>query len=94
MSNLRNKRGKTQASTPSRQKTERLDELISRVEANGVKLRKEKLKQGFGWKCLSGACFLKGQAVLFLDSKMSIDEQIDFLSSWLAGASQEHKSAA
>lgn len=64
-----------------------LSDLLRRTQDLGFQVRREKLKQGHGWRCMSGACLLKGQKVLFLDSKVSIDEQIYFLSSWLAGSS-------
>ena len=62
-----------------------LSDLLRRTQDLGFQVRREKLKQGHGWRCMSGACILNGQKVLFLDSKVSLDEQIFFLSSWLAG---------
>ena len=62
-----------------------LSDLLIKTEELGFQVRREKLKQGHGWRCMSGACLLKGQKVLFIDTKVSLDEQIFFLSSWLAG---------
>ena len=75
-------------------KVKMLSDLLLRAQELGFQVRKEKLKQGHGWRCMSGACLLKGEKLLFLDSKMSIDEQIYFLSSWLAGGATPVKVAA
>jgi hypothetical protein len=64
--------------------TSKVQALIDQVQKLGYVIRKEKLKQGFGWRCQSGSCHFKGQPVLFLDSKLSLEEQADFLSSFLA----------
>lgn len=63
-----------------------LSDLLLKTGDLGFQVRREKLKQGHGWRCMSGACLLKGQKVLFLDTRVSLDEQIHFLSSWLAGS--------
>ena len=70
-----------------------LSDLLRRTQELGFQVRREKLKQGHGWRCMSGACVLKGQKVLFLDTKVSLDEQIFFVSSWLAGSSAEAAAA-
>lgn len=79
---------KTPAVKDQSKKLKILSDLLSKTQELGFQIRREKLKQGHGWRCMSGACLLNGQKVLFLDSKVSLDEQIFFLSSWLAGISE------
>lgn len=82
------------SSVDSAKKMKILSELLLKAQELGFQVRKEKLKQGHGWRCMSGACLLKGEKILFLDSKMSLDEQVYFLSSWLAGGAQSEQVAA
>ena len=45
----------------------------------GVTIRREKLKQGHGWKVLSGSCRAQEKEFLFVDSRLGIDDQLVFL---------------
>ncbi len=42
-------------------------------------VRREKLKQGLGWKVISGECQHNDKRLVFVDNKLSQDEQIEFL---------------
>lgn len=49
------------------------------VRAHGVIVRREDLKQGHGWKVMSGICRLEQERIIFVDRKLPQDEQITFL---------------
>jgi len=49
------------------------------LEKARVKVRREKLKQGHGWRAISGACRLDDTTIVFVDSKLNQDEQVEFL---------------
>lgn len=53
--------------------------LISDIEALGVQVRREELKRGLGFRVMSGRCRAFDKAMIFLDRRLSQDEQIDFL---------------
>jgi len=53
--------------------------LRSKIQEKGIKVRREALKQGYGWKATSGSCYVKESSVVFLDSKLLQDDQINFL---------------
>ncbi len=55
--------------------------LVAALATKGYSIRRERLKQGHGWKTVSGACRLSGDRILFVDRKMPLDEQLLFLSS-------------
>ncbi len=54
-------------------------DLSTELKAAGFVVRREKLKQGFGWKVMSGECMHTEQNMIFVDSRMPQDEQIAFL---------------
>lgn len=45
----------------------------------GYTVRREALKQGHGWRVLSGSCVAAEQDMIFVDKRLSQDEQISFL---------------
>lgn len=53
--------------------------LISEIEALGVQVRREELKRGLGFRVMSGRCRAFDKSMIFLDRRLSQDEQIDFL---------------
>lgn len=53
--------------------------LISDIEAQGVQVRREELKRGLGFRVMSGRCRAFDKSMIFLDRRLSQDEQIDFL---------------
>lgn len=59
-------------------------ELVSDLTEQGYTVRREKLKQGFGWKVMSGQCTLESESLIFVDSRMTQDDQIAFLQAKLA----------
>ena len=58
-------------------------QLILDLEQAGFKVRREKLKQGPGWKTISGTCRVNTDKIVFLDSGMPHEEQVVFLRSIL-----------
>lgn len=63
----------------SREKENLLGELSEILGSLGVRVRREKLKQGHGWRAVSGACRVMTDKMIFLDRRLPHDEQIDFL---------------
>jgi hypothetical protein len=53
--------------------------LSAILENAGLQVRREKLKQGHGWRAVSGTCRLATEKFIFLDRKLPLEEQIDFL---------------
>jgi len=60
-----------------------INELSRCLDSAGFRVRREKLKQGHGWRVVSGSCSTPEQRMIFLDSRLSQDDQIAFLSSKL-----------
>jgi hypothetical protein len=58
--------------------------LALELAEHGYTVRREKLKQGSGWKVMSGQCTLESQSLIFVDSRMTQDDQIAFLQAKLA----------
>ena len=54
-------------------------ELIRIANSAGYQVRREKLKQGYGWKVISGFCRLEERKLIFVDQRLPQDEQIAFL---------------
>jgi len=67
--------------TEDSKKESHIKVLVAALATKGYAIRREKLKQGHGWKTVSGACRLSGDRILFVDRKMPLDEQLLFLSS-------------
>lgn len=62
------------------QKKESVYRQLSKIlEAAGVKVRREKLRQGPGWRAHSGACMADKTPLLFVDSRLTTDDQVNFL---------------
>ena len=49
------------------------------LSLNNFKLRREQLKQGSGWRAISGQCRVDQEQFIFLDSRLPQDDQISFL---------------
>ena len=60
-----------------------LKDLISQLEQTGYRVRREQLKQGFGWKTVSGTCRLNADKLILVDRRLPIEEQLVFLRSML-----------
>ena len=73
-----NKKGQTGGSRE--QKKESVYRQLSKIlDSAGVKVRREKLKQGPGWRAHSGACKTENQVLVFVDSRLILDDQVTFL---------------
>jgi hypothetical protein len=53
--------------------------LASIFKKQGLEVRREQLKFGSGWRALSGLCAHDKKTVLFVDSRLPQDEQIELL---------------
>lgn len=56
-----------------------IKELAQLAEGRGYSVKRENLKQGIGWKVMSGTCRLNDQKLIFVDRKLSQSDQITFL---------------
>lgn len=80
-----NKTGKKR--TPrvfDQEKEDQFKQLCSELQAAGFEVRREELKSGFGWKVVSGSCRAQEQRLIFVDRRLTQQEQIDFLKNKLA----------
>ncbi len=71
------KRKPTQVRDPKKEIIFRL--LARQLEGQGFDVRRELLRQGHGWKVSSGSCSADGKRYLFVDRRLTQDEQISFL---------------
>ena len=69
-------RKKKKISTYNPQSDKIINELANVLTNAGYEVRREKLKQGYGWKVLSGACQLEQKELIFVDRKLPQEEQI------------------
>jgi len=58
-----------------------LRDLSQRFGGAGFLVRRERLKTGPGWKAVSGSCRAADTQFIFVDSRLTQDEQIEFLKS-------------
>lgn len=75
------KRSKVKLATRDPEKEKKFKELVSLLATQGYTVRREKLKQGHGWKVVSGSCMALGQKLVFVDQRMTQDDQLTFLRS-------------
>jgi len=68
-------------------KSDKYKTLMQTLEEGGFVVRREELKRGHGWKTVSGVCKTKESKFVFVDSRLSPDEQIAFLQGRLEGVS-------
>ena len=65
------------------QRTKEKESLIKGLAAvmkeHGLTVRREKLRSGPGWKVVSGSCRVKDERLVFVDPRLSLEEQILFL---------------
>ena len=61
------------------QKDSVFKELAAIMASSGYTVRREELKQGPGWRVVSGSCRLEEQRLIFVDRKLQQDDQITFL---------------
>lgn len=61
-------------------KKESIFNMLSAIlKAGGYTVRREKLKQGPGWRVVSGVCTRSDEKMVFVESRMTQDDQIAFL---------------
>jgi hypothetical protein len=56
-----------------------IKELAVLAEARGYAVKRENLKQGIGWKVMSGACRFNEDKLIYIDRKLPQSDQISFL---------------
>lgn len=67
------------ARAQQKEKESLLRGLADILSSSGYSVRREKLKQGHGWRAVSGSCRVLADKMVFLDRRLPADEQIDFL---------------
>ncbi len=68
---------KTSLIDPNKEKL--VKSLILQLQERGLTVRREELKRGNGWRAKSGQCTVTEGKIVFVDSRLSQNEQIDFL---------------
>jgi hypothetical protein len=53
--------------------------LIELLQSQGLVIRREKLRSGSGFRVMSGVCRVEDSHLLFVDRRLSLDEQLDVL---------------
>jgi len=66
-----------------------LKDLVAKVEAHGLKVRREKLTRGFGYNVAPGVCRLDSEKLVFVNTHSRIEEQIVFLEELLMSLSDK-----
>jgi hypothetical protein len=59
--------------------------IIKHLAENGINVRREKLTRGPSFKVNSGTCSLSGKVTVFVDKRLSVEQQLQTL--------EEHKIA-
>ena len=54
-------------------------QLSEIIKSKGFFVRRESLKSGIGWRVFSGTCEYAEQQFIFIDKRLSQDDQIDFM---------------
>jgi hypothetical protein len=57
----------------------KIKELSALLSSKGISVRREKLKQGNGWRAMSGSCRLETEQIVFVDPRLSLQDQVEFL---------------
>lgn len=79
------RRTKGTAGFEKNQKKEKVfKELVALVGEAGYVVRREVLKQGLGWRALSGSCRAESNRIIFVDRRLPQNDQISFLLSKIA----------
>jgi hypothetical protein len=58
-------------------------DLSQSLQTQGYIVRREELKRGSGWRAVSGSCRCDDKRFIFVDRRLSQNEQIEFLQSKL-----------
>lgn len=76
-------KSKNGANKPTKDsKKEKIFKILTEIVTGaGLTVRREELKRGFGWKAVSGTCRLDDSKILFIDRRMTQEDQVSFLSS-------------
>jgi hypothetical protein len=71
---------KTSAKQDKHKNLEKIVKILCGVLTNsGYVVRREELKRGFGWKVVSGSCRLNDDKLVFVDRKLTLEDQVVFL---------------
>lgn len=80
----RAKKRKSSRPTWSKDQEHRYKELLALLEGRGYIVRREELKRGHCWKVVSGSCRSFSHHYVFVDSRLSPQDQVSFLEATLA----------
>jgi hypothetical protein len=72
----------------------RYRELIDKLSALGFVVRREELKRGHCWKVVSGSCRSLDRNLIFVDSRLNPQDQVNFLQVTLAELEDSVESAS
>lgn len=81
---IRNTRLKRQGVKQDPKKEAAFKLLVQQFQDAGFQVRREELKRGLGWRAASGNCTAMGEQIIFVDRRLSQDEQIEVLRSRLS----------
>ncbi len=73
------KRKKSSRPSWSKDQEQRYRDLLAQLENHGYVVRREELKRGHCWKVVSGVCRSLSQRFVFVDSRLSPQDQLSFL---------------
>jgi hypothetical protein len=65
--------------------------LIEKLNEHGHSVRREELKRGLGWRVQSGICRADKDRLIFVDTRLTQDDQIEFLQSTILKLKQNNK---
>lgn len=77
---------------PKNRHEARLQDLIVSAKQLNIQVRMEKLLREAGYRAHSGRCRVKGQELIVIDRDIPLVDQIEFLTSELAGRQAEANS--
>ena len=76
---LKNYKRTQRTARPDSKKEGVLKQLVGICAKKGWVVRREQLKRGHGWKVVSGTCRKAEERLIFVDRRLSQDDQIAFL---------------
>lgn len=79
------KKGRAAVKAYDPQKEALFKKFRESLESAGYQVRREELKRGAGWKVMSGSCRAMDQKFIFVDRRLSQDEQLEFLRDQMSG---------
>lgn len=75
----KNRKQKSKRVARDEKKESHFRELKAILQSKGVEVRREVLKQGLGWKAVSGSCRVDEKRLVFVDRRLPQDDQVEVL---------------